>query len=485
MSDRPLPDDPARWPANPSELLGVPFGGPLRDLRRAYTRLIRIYKPEQYPEQFRLIRAAYDFLRHFARSSDEPDPATPADGDTPRVFQEIVAADHLATQAGDEDAGARQQDRSPPAPGLEDELDDLWAAAVDGDPAKAYQRLVQLSHQHTGKVDIYQRLWWLLTCTPGAGGKDVPADWLVRGLRATGLAGPLRELYRQAVEDDPAEAFSERFSSLLASAAPAAAVAELFEWRIRSAARLDNWKLIADDVQRLGDRFRREDEKVWLRLMFVLADGLVWDGGKTAEALLTDCRAEIKRLEFLASEFSGWYDRFDLLTAVAPGYQELLRDDNVPAELLEIIRLSRARPLADLYPYLKALLDEVARGPQRWLAYFDRVHMKSPGALALLGQLLEQYESELEYPPPLTADPEMVAEVIQGFLTRSGGDHYVNCRPALLEMHLREALTPDQVAEVASNLAGAWGGPGSAFARMVTADWPLRYTTKAWHLFWA
>ena len=31
-----------------------------RDLKRAYTRLIRAYKPEQHPEQFRRIREAYE-----------------------------------------------------------------------------------------------------------------------------------------------------------------------------------------------------------------------------------------------------------------------------------------------------------------------------------------------------------------------------------------------------------------------------------------
>jgi hypothetical protein len=60
VSEASLPDDPARWPTDPHELLGVPRNvGPL-DLRRAYTRLIRTYKPEQFPEQFRHIRAAYE-----------------------------------------------------------------------------------------------------------------------------------------------------------------------------------------------------------------------------------------------------------------------------------------------------------------------------------------------------------------------------------------------------------------------------------------
>jgi preprotein translocase subunit Sec63 len=56
MSDSGLPDDLSQWPRDPHELLGVTSNVDPRDLRRAYTRLIRTYKPEQYPEHLRRIR---------------------------------------------------------------------------------------------------------------------------------------------------------------------------------------------------------------------------------------------------------------------------------------------------------------------------------------------------------------------------------------------------------------------------------------------
>src|SRR5437764_570636 len=66
VSEPSLPDDPARWPDDPYELLGVPRDVSPRDLRRAYTRLIRAYKPEHFPEQFRRIRAAYETVLRLA-----------------------------------------------------------------------------------------------------------------------------------------------------------------------------------------------------------------------------------------------------------------------------------------------------------------------------------------------------------------------------------------------------------------------------------
>ena len=59
MADE-LADDPKDWPTDPYALLGVGHGIDARELRKRYNALIRRFKPEQYPEQFRRIREAYD-----------------------------------------------------------------------------------------------------------------------------------------------------------------------------------------------------------------------------------------------------------------------------------------------------------------------------------------------------------------------------------------------------------------------------------------
>jgi hypothetical protein len=54
MNSPDLPDDPRRWPGDPFELLGVARGAVEIEIKRAYTRLIRRFKPEHHPEEFRL-----------------------------------------------------------------------------------------------------------------------------------------------------------------------------------------------------------------------------------------------------------------------------------------------------------------------------------------------------------------------------------------------------------------------------------------------
>ena len=68
-----LPDDVRHWPDDPYELLGITTTTDSRSVRQAYTRLIRRFKPEHAPEQFRRIREAYEtVLRHRALEFREP-----------------------------------------------------------------------------------------------------------------------------------------------------------------------------------------------------------------------------------------------------------------------------------------------------------------------------------------------------------------------------------------------------------------------------
>ncbi len=49
--------------SDPYAVLGLPHGAPLREVKRAYFDLVRQYPPEEQPETFKLIRAAYEKLR--------------------------------------------------------------------------------------------------------------------------------------------------------------------------------------------------------------------------------------------------------------------------------------------------------------------------------------------------------------------------------------------------------------------------------------
>ncbi len=411
MSELPLPEDLARWPDDANDLLGVSYGVTPRELRRAYNRLIRIYKPEQFPEQFRRIREAYEYLLRiadlFSSHVETPDASPDEEPQLLPAPQEQSSDDGVSewlpeSPQLEEEASAEDFASSRPR-GSADELDELWQLAVTGNPSPAYERLVQLQQQYSGRIEVYLRLYWLLTLSPELDSRRVPADWLVQGLLATGLAGSLRELYREEVADDPAEALGERYGRLLDSPVHAGLLADLIEWRFQAAGRLGRWDVVAEDVRKLRRRFGPGEDQLWLRLLFSLADELAWAEDGAAMDLLEVCRTEIARHEYLASTMSHAFDRFDLLLEASSGWHKLLRQVRIPGSLVRLIPASWCRPFAEVRPLLMEVLAAIAAAPRCWLDHLDDIHEHTPTTLALLGELLDRFEQVRETTPTVRA----------------------------------------------------------------------------------
>lgn len=69
MSEHELPEDLDQWPNDPFELLGVSREDEPITVKRAYTRLIRRYKPEQFPAHFMRLRQAFETIRDSASTN--------------------------------------------------------------------------------------------------------------------------------------------------------------------------------------------------------------------------------------------------------------------------------------------------------------------------------------------------------------------------------------------------------------------------------
>jgi hypothetical protein len=488
MTERPLPDDPADWPDDPNKLLGVSFGVSPRELRRAYHRLIRIYKPEQLPEQFRRIREAYEHLLRIAEMfghRDEPAESPPVDEPRlPPAPKEPEYEDHEPqwTAANPQPVEETTQEKTMPSRPLhlDEELEELWSAAIGGSPAPAYERLAQLTQQYAGRAELYLRLYWLLVLWPDLDARRVPADWLVQGLRDTGLSGPLRELYREQVADIPAEALSERYEQLLSDSVPPALLADLIDWRIQAAARLGRLDVLEADLSKL-QRFDIGEEQLWLRLLFSLADHAAWAGLEEKMQLLSACRREIARHEHLASGLGHLFDRFDLLVEAAEGWLRLWLQAHVPPPFLRLLAASWTRPFAETRAALMEILDWIAQSPGVWLDHFDEVKKHAPALLALFGELLDRFEaaerreSEQRVPDLLRELFHSCKELFHSCIASHHADEYQERRHPLLLFCIREHIAPEEIAEAA----------GGEWEKALLADWPLRYVCRAYRLFWA
>jgi hypothetical protein len=458
MSESALPEDLSRWPRSPYELLGVTPGASERDLRRAYTRLIRAWKPEQFPDHFQRIRDAYEtalrYQSFFGGEPEEPPvPRSPAE-EVPAPLPEPVPAD---------------------------DLEELWRLALDGQEETAYRRFAEMDERRPGRADVAVRLYWLLAFNRDLDARRVPCDWLVHSLLNNGATGPLRVLYLRELADDPAEAETPRCDRLLELPMTAGRLADLVEARWAALAKLGAWTRLADDIETMRDRIAREDEHAWLRLVCGLADRVAWADDCGAAEVFATCRREVGRLEHLAIHRPDDFDRFEVLLRSAEGWRLLAR--SLPTGLLRLMPPSLTQPFAEVQPLLEEVLDQVRADPPAWLAYFSLMQKHASPVLAQFGWLLDRLQESRRWVPVRPAR-DVAAELAREFFAGSR-DVYADLRGPLLDLCVSEAVAPEQFGEVILDRPGDWPGWVLPLAQQITDDWPLRHVYRAWALFWA
>jgi hypothetical protein len=481
MSDHSLPDDLARWPKDPFQLLGVSHNVSARDLRRAYTRLILQFKPEQYPEHFRRIREAYESALPFIGWMDGEDPSADS---VVESAQPVPAPSEPPNTAKDSQPSNDAVPSLARMPCLDNELRDLWDQAVAGQEVAAYRRLLELSLPNPNDPEILLRLYWLLTLKPDVDPSRHPCDWLVQGMQARGLSRPFRELYRQELMQNPPEAYSGRYMRLLDGPWNPGQLSELAEWRWQALAEMGRWDLLAGDLPRLRPRIIMDDEETWVRLLFTALDWLAWAGTDLAAEVFDSCRLEIYQYEHLAGRMPYQFDRLDFLLGFAAGWRKLQNQSPVPERFTEIMELSWTRSAYELKPRILVLLEDMCQEPQTWLGHLDRVQRHAPGAVAHFGTILHQLEDDSGDSSKGHSD-EAIARLGQDFLDGQGMTDYPELRSKLLNFCLTEAIAPEKLADAVGDRPAYWPPRGISFSQEVNEDWPLRYLYLAHHLFWS
>jgi hypothetical protein len=485
VSEHSLSDDLSRWPDDPYELLGVPRGVAPRDLKRTYTRLIRVYKPEHYPEHFRRIRAAYEqilrYVELFERSldaSDTAEPTQPAQASDDDVLRKEPSPSAPGRYTPTLD---RPSSLEPPPAG---EMDLLWQRAIAGDESAAYAGLAALVEREPQRIGIYLRLYWLLAVEPQLDATRSPIDWLVRGMGATGRTGPLGELYRRELELRPEEALGQRSEALLQAMSAPAELASVLSWRWRAAGRLARWGLVAAEVERMRDRISHDDEESWLRLLLAVADSAAWAEVEEGDNLFAHCAQEIGRHEHAAVRHPDWFDRLDYLRSVRGGWRALRDAGYAEEHFPKLIAAGWVRPTAELRPLLLEVCSQIQDDPHEWLDYFDQVERLGAGVLGFFCDLLRQLDLRLDVQQHLFPSPDEIAQLAWRFVGESAEFDYGRLRHRMLDFCLAESVQPEWLAQALLDLHLGTLPPGQTLGQVVMSDWPLRCICLAVWLFW-
>jgi len=262
MTSEPLPDDVNEWPDDPFRILGVPPNADLDTIRRAYAQLIRRFKPEHHPDQFRRIRAAYEFTSRFATARSEM-------ADT--EFTPFAPGHRPAPR----DPSPQQQRRS----------------SQPEDLPETYARL-RIQGNAPGPADLFLRLYWLLRIEPKLDTGRKPIDWLLAAF-AVGQSDPrLQALYRDELDRSPENCERGETNQMYNSLAAAPFRFEFALLRLQAAIRARRWGFAQRELT--GTRQALQfDHADWVRLLLSLSHRLAWLDDPLAAAMDQECAAEI------------------------------------------------------------------------------------------------------------------------------------------------------------------------------------------------
>ncbi|QEL18005.1 hypothetical protein [Limnoglobus roseus] len=418
MTPPDLPDDPREWPKDPFALLGVERGAEDITIRRAYTQLIRRFKPEHHPEQFCKIREAYETCQQQAgwfRSAprEVPTEDDKADAALPRWSTPVV-------------------DVQPSA------ADKFWATATAGQLDEAYRGLVSLSLNENDSADVALRLYWLLAVDPKLDMKRTRHDWLFGALTQSKLDRPAVELYRRELEADAQIALADPYVELLNADAEWPQLLEVAQLRLAAAGRLGRYSLIEFDLKQLKKHVGLENDAAWLGLLVAAMDWAAWN---QPNLIVSFCQDELQSLKHLELHHSYYFDRVDQTlywggegSAVqGPLLEEFIR-------LLGTVWATHGPVLrSDIVEGLKPL----AAQPLRCLGCLDDLFAdRGPNLGILAVGLLGRYVPDSEH--------TFSADVLRGYARRVPGigtQPWHILRGRLLDVFIQHNIRPEELAE--------------------------------------
>lgn len=499
MTDPPLPADLSGWPADPCRLLGVGPGASARDVRAAYTRLIRFYKPEHYPREFERLRAAYEALVAGA-PLPPPRPAPPARpaADPSPAPNPARRAPHPVRRALRPPEPEPERERvSGMAVGrpiaVDREVAALWETAAREGADSAYGPLARIAEHYPRHAGLYARLYWLRRADSRVDPNRWPVDWLFAGLARTRLDRTLVELLAAEVRRDPGVACRPDCRQLLESDADPAALAAFLAVRWEGLLRTCDWAAVAEEMRQTRDRVLAGGEGEWLALMGRVWDWVAWEA-RGADQLRRLCARQIEALEHLAVREPYWFDRADALRATVRACIGFWDEGKDATLFCRVVRDGSRQPFAEVHDSVEGLIARIAAEPRKWLNTLSGRSGPPYPALAHFGTLLDRYAAD-GHPLLLPADliahggralRRMINDLgrAPGWARMFGGcTNYRAVRGQLLDLCLREDIGAEIVADhlPARPVAGCrWA---DALAEAVQKDWPLRYVVCACRLF--
>jgi curved DNA-binding protein CbpA len=337
------------WPTDHLELLGVEKGADKKTLKRAYTRLIRRFKPDHFPDQFRRIREAYDEILEdleretfFAQFNESPD---------------------------EEEGDGLNDDELKQAEEVSDESIELWRLAVSGKMEEAINGFKKLFNEDP-QAEVALKLYWLLKLSK-KGAKEL-IDCLTASLEKDFDYRTANLLFSE-MDKQPELLLNDDFLTLIKniSSDNTQSILPFVTKRWDVAFERKNFVLMVEDVEYLRKVLTLASEEDWTVLLLTLHKYISFADGAEIETALKKYHQEVESVAVSAGGYLDQeLDQYEFLRAI----RKIVRKgqaDHIPAEWKEILAIYWT---GNEKKYRHKLLKEMVEwciDPIRALATFD------------------------------------------------------------------------------------------------------------------
>jgi hypothetical protein len=439
MPEHHLPNDPRNWPDDPFQLLGVEPPVSEQDLKRAYTRLIRRFKPEHHPEQFRRVREAYEaalerakwFGFFTAHPSPSPPPSEPTKSVSPLSPPPFEPAETFPVV---------ERKAEIPRPAIVDPVEEAWKLAVADYQPEAYSRLIDLDRARPHNPDLALRLYWLLAIQPGLDPARSRHDWLLASLTRSRLSGPALELYKRELEANSETGLFEPYTRLLEVDASGGNLMWIARQRLGVAGLKRSWAAIDIDLCVLSERAAKLDEVAWLSFLVGVMGYVGFDQPAPIYERCNDLLAGLRHLELRES----WaFDQIEEQQQMARVWRWAAI---APTQVREVVRDAWVAPTEGWKKAMRRAAAWVANDPVSALRQFDVAAgvPECQQVLATFQRLLDdcQPARAIAYPP------EVIRGLVGEFLLTNAVGNYAGMRAELLRFLIRDAIDPQELVQV-------------------------------------
>ena len=456
-----LSDNPSDWPEDVYALLGVDRDADTKTLRRAYTRLIRRFKPDHYPSEFQRIREAYDAARKFAELRKNFEPADGDWSDVPaRTIHDRTGLEVVEPHSSKPDEFGHDDRVLILRSNFADEsadataADSAWRTGREGDLKGAFDRLELLHERDRDNEEVIIRLYWirkLLRQSDGGPAADL-VHWLCQTVKSHGSRGRLWQLLLAELQSAPDLSTSEAASKLLESPDAPEQLVPLLLTRWRSAGHVEQWASIDDDLNTMRRQLLPDLASVWIDTVLAALRILVWSrdteaSGKGADGVMQDG----------TQLFERWFQELN-------SFEEChLTHPHVFDERDELVELREQLQRPEVHDRVRHLLleDTVGRGagirnrvlritqdfsafPEESLGELDALAQSCPMVLVRLWRCIQRHNSAAWFLPEGQGD--VIVRQVDRMIQSTNWNSIFEARIAVYNFCVHEALPLRRVA---------------------------------------